>query len=108
MRRKPYSFVYHTLLFPPGINKTDILICFETIFHSITSRLIDKKDESKLKADLSHIAQIYVNSFKPSTKDIKTYKVLNNLRKNSNIVVLKSDKGNGVVFVSKTDYIKGI
>ena len=39
---------------------------------------------------------------------IKTHKVLKSLRKNSNIVVLKPDKGNNVVAVNKTDNIKGI
>ena len=87
---------------------SDILVSFETIFQCMTSRLIDMKDENKLKAELSHLAQTYVNSFKPLAKDIKTHKVLKNLRKNSNVVILKLDKGNGVVVANKTDYIKGI
>ena len=69
----------------------------------MTSCVIDKKDGNKLKGDLSRLAQTYVNSFKPSAKDIKTHKVLKNLRKNSNIVVLKLDKGIGVV-VAKAWY----
>ena len=87
---------------------SDILVSFETIFQCMTSRLIDMKDENKLKAEFSHLAQTYVNSFKPLAKDTKTHKVLKNLRKNSNIVVLKLDKGNGVVVANKTDYITGI
>ena len=39
---------------------------------------------------------------------IKTHKVLKNLRKNSNIVVLNPDEGNGVVAVNTTDYVKDI
>ena len=54
----------------------------------MTTRLIDKKGENKLKADLFHLAQTYVNSFKPSAMDSKTHKVLKNRRKNSNIVAL--------------------
>ena len=72
------------------------------------SRLLDKKDENKLKTDLSHLAHLYVNSFKLSPKDIKTHKVLKNLHKNNDIVVLKPDKGNGVVILNRADYIEGI
>ena len=60
----------------------------------MAGRLIDRKDENKLKDDLSHMANFYVNSFKLSPKDIKTHKVLKNLRKNNDLVVLKPDKGN--------------
>jgi len=61
-----------------------------------------------LKADLSHIAQLYVNSFHSSNKDIKAHKVLKNLHKNNDIVILKSDERNGVVVLNKVDYIKCI
>jgi len=74
----------------------------------MAGRLIDRKDENKLKADLSHMANFYVNSFKLSPKDIKTHKVLRNLRKNNDLVVLKPDKGNGVVILNKSDYTEGI
>ena len=62
----------------------------------MAGRLIDRKYQNKLKADLSHMANFYVNSFKLSPKDIKTHKVLRNLRSNNDLVVLKPDKGNGV------------
>ena len=66
----------------------------------MTNRLIDKKDENKLKADHSHLAQTRVNSYKPSAKDIKAHKVLQDLCKNSHIVVHKPDKENGAVGVN--------
>ena len=93
---------------PPHVNKTDIFACFETIYQSMNSRLLDRKNEGKLKADLSHLAQSYANSFRPSLKDIKTQKILNQLRKNKDIVILKPDKGNGVVILNRKDYNKGI
>ena len=94
-------------IFPPNINKTDIYASFESIYQSMKSRLLDKSND-KLKSDLSHIAQLYVNSFRPSHKDIKTHKVLKNPHTNKDIVILKPDKGNGVVVLNKLDYIKGI
>ena len=77
----------------------------------MNSRLLYRKNEGKLKADLSHLAQSYANSFKPSLKDIediKGHKILNQLRKNNDIVILKIDKGNGVVILNRKDYNKGI
>ena len=72
------------------------------------SHLIDKRNDSKLGVELSHVARLYANSFKPSNKDIETHNVLKRLRKNQDITILKPDKGNGVVILNKTDYIKGI
>ena len=66
--------------------------CFETIYRSMTSRLLDWKNKGKLRADLSHLEQSYSNSFRPSLKDIRTHKILNQLRKNNDVVILKPDK----------------
>ena len=95
-------------IFPPYINKTDIYASFESIYQSMKSHLNDKSNDSKLKSELSHAAQLYVNSFQPSNKDIKTHKILKNLHKNKDIIILKPDKGNGVVILNKIDYVKGI
>jgi len=70
--------------------------------------MLGKRDESKLTADPSHLAQSYVNSYRPSQKDIKTREILNQLRKNKDIVVLKPSKGNGIVLLNKADYNKSI
>ena len=72
------------------------------------SHLIDKRNDSKLGVELSHVARLYANSFKPLNKDIETPNVLKCLRKNQDITILKPDKGNGVVILNKADYIKGI
>ena len=93
---------------PPYIKKTDVFASFESIYQSMNSRLMDKNNVGKLKADLSHLAQTYVSSFRPSQKDIKTHKTLDQLRRNKEFVLLKPDKGNGVVVLNRSDYIKGI
>ena len=93
---------------PPYIRKTDIFACFETIFQSMYNNMVDKRDEGKLKVDLSHLAQSYVNSYRPSQKDIKTHKILNQLRKNKDFVIRKPDNGNGIVILNRADYNKGI
>ena len=40
------------------------------------SDLIDKRNDSKLGVELSHVARLYANSFKPSNKDIEAHNVL--------------------------------
>ena len=61
-------------IFPPNINKTDIYASFESIYQSMKSHLIDKSNDSKLKSDLSHIAQLYVKSIQPSNRILKLIK----------------------------------
>ena len=106
--RESLKFGLSHAIFPPIINKTDIYASFESIYQSMKSRIIDKSNDSKVKSDLYHITQLYVNSFKPSNKDIQNHKVLKNLHKNKDILILKQDKGNGMVILYKVDYIKGI
>ena len=65
---------------PPYIRKTDIFACFETIFQSMYNNMVDKRYEGKVKAALSDLAQSYVNLYRSSQKDIKTHKILNQLR----------------------------
>ena len=69
-------------IFPPYINKTDIYASFESIYQSMKSHLLDKRNDSKLGVELSHVARLYANSVKPSNKDIETHNVLKRLRKN--------------------------
>ena len=54
------------------------------------------------------MAQSYAISFRPSSKDIKSHKILNQLRKNNDIVILKPDTGNDVVILNRKDYNEGI
>ena len=74
----------------------------------MAKNLKDTKLEGKLAADLSHLAHCYVSSYRPSAADLKKHKVLKELRKNRNLVILKPDKGNGVVVLDRLDYDNGI
>ena len=44
----------------------------------------------------------------PTTAGLKKLRVLKEIRKNKNIVILKPDKGNGVVVLDRSDYDQGI
>ena len=59
-------------------------------------------------ADLSHLGHSYVSAYRPTTADRKKYRTLKDLKKKQNIVILKSDKGNGVVVLDRIAYDIGI
>ena len=56
---------------PPSISKTDVFTCFELIHRTMAKKLIDKKHDAKLVADLSHLAHSYVSAHRPTTADRK-------------------------------------
>ena len=93
---------------PPNISKTDTYASIASTYQSMKSRLIDKSNNNKLKSSLSHIAQLYVNSFQLSNRDIKIHKLLKGLHQNEHMVIFKADKRNRVGILNKVDYIKSI
>ena len=74
----------------------------------MAKNLRDTKQARKLASDLSHLAYSCVSSYRPTTADLKKLRVLKELRKNKNTVILKPAKGNGVVVLDRTDYDQGI
>ena len=93
---------------PPSINKTDIFACFEFISQGMLKNLKESKDTGKLATELSHLAHTYVSSYRPTVSDLKKHRILKELRKNKNIVILRPDKGNGVVILDRVEYDKGL
>ena len=84
---------------PPRINKSDVFVCFELINDIMVKKLQERTQNPKLVSALSHLAHSGSCSLahRPTVADLKSYKLLKDLRKNKNIVILKPDKGNGVV-----------
>ena len=70
--------------------------------------LKESKDTGKLATELSHLAHTYVSSYRPTASDLKKHKILKELRKNKNIVILRPDKGNGVIILYRVEYDKGL
>ena len=62
----------------------------------MAKNLKDNKLAGKLVADLSYLAHSYFASYWPTTADLK-HRILNEWRRNKSIVILKPDKGKGVV-----------
>ncbi|XP_071959910.1 uncharacterized protein [Antedon mediterranea] len=93
---------------PPKICKSDIYTCFEMIHRNMLNHITDPIFLGRLKSDISHLAHQYVSSFRPTRTDLKRCKVLQDLRKNKDIIIIKPDKGNGVVILNRVDYVNGM
>ena len=58
---------------PLLINKTDILITFDFIHRAMTNDVKDKKHSGESKTKMSHLANSYVNAYKPTKSSLKKY-----------------------------------
>ena len=86
---------------PDKILKSEIFATFEKIHRSFLSNLKSEETKSQTKAHLSYLANSYFYNYKPSPRILHQHRVLRNLRKNKDIVIIKPDKGNGVVILKK-------
>ena len=64
--------------------------------------------KSQIKAHLSYLANSYFYNYKPSPRILHQDCVLQNLRKNKDIVIIKTDKGNGVFILDRKLYNNAI
>lgn len=93
---------------PPHLRKSDIYTCFKLIHRSMFKNIIYKGQSGRLKADLSHLANVYVSSYQPSKNDVETFRILKRLRGNRNIVMLGPDRGDGLVILDRATYDNSI
>ena len=93
---------------PNFINKTDILSTFDFIHRTMSKNLKDQKDTGEVKSKTSYLANIYVNTYKPTENVLQKHKIFKKLRNNNNILITKPDKGNGVVTVDRIYYMSSM
>ena len=82
---------------PDKIRKSKIFTIFEKIHGSFLNNFKSEETKSQIKAHLSCLANSYFYNYKPSPRILRQHRVLENLRKNNDIVITKLDKANGVV-----------
>ena len=58
------------------INETDTLTTFALIHRAMTNDLKDKKHSGELKTKMSHLANSYVNAYKPTKNSLKKHKIV--------------------------------
>lgn len=98
-------FGLNNALPPIYVNKTDVLLNFEMISKFLCSELINKNNDNLIKTELSHLANIYHSKYKPNYSTIKKYRIIKKLRNNNDIIIVRPDKGNGVVIIDKVVYL---
>ena len=87
------------LIQPDKMRKSEIFTTFEKIHRSFRNNLKSKETKSQIKAHLWYLPNSYFYYYKPSQRILRQHSVLQNLRKNTDIVIRKPDKGNGVVIL---------
>ena len=73
--------------------------------------LDDNQTSTRLKNELSQMANSYVYKYTPSFNSLKKHKILQKLKKlkcNKDNVIAHPDKGNGVVILNRDKYIKSM
>ena len=70
------------------------------------SNLKQEADPGRLKAEMLFLANKYTNNCKPTKKTLKKHNILKKLRNNNERVIIRPDKGEGVVILNKINYHK--
>ena len=91
---------------PPKLKRTDICASFEMMSRAMVDDLKDAGKAGELRSQLSALANNYYHSYKPTTAQLKKHRIMEKLRKNKDIVILKPDKGNAVVILDRQLYVE--
>ena len=93
---------------PSRIYKTDVFVSFKMMHHFLLGNLKNKIDKPALKSELSHLANSYVHNYKLSRSTLRKHGILKKLKNGRSIVILRQDKGNGVVVLDRIQYDNAI
>ena len=77
------------------------MTAFEQIHRALSRDLKDERKPSELKATVSNLWNVYSSSYKPTQNTFKKYGILKKLRTRNNIVIVRPDKGIGVVILDR-------
>ena len=86
---------------PDKSRKSEIFTTFKKIHRSFINNLKSEETKNQIKAHLSYLANSYFYNYKSSPRILRQHHVLQNFRKNKDIVITKPDKGNGVVILDR-------
>ena len=93
---------------PDKIRKSQFFTTFEKIHRSFLNNLKAQETESQIKTHLSYLDNSDFYNCNSSPRILRHHCVLQNLRKNKNIVITKPDKGNGVAILDRKLYNNAI
>ena len=55
-----------------------------------------------------HLAKCYIYKYTPSKSSLKMPRILQKLRSQRDIIIMHPDKGNGIVILNRSAYIKSM
>ena len=96
------------LIEPKRLLKTDILSTFEQINRSLSRNIKDERKSGELKATISNLANVYWSSYKPTQNTLRKLRILKKLRIRKDIVIVRTDRGSGVVILDRDIYKRKI
>ena len=82
---------------PKQLRKTEVFTTFDMIRCFLRFELSSNQFENALKTDISYLAKNYYSNYRPLLSTLKKHRILKKLRRNKDIVIIRPDKGNGVV-----------
>ena len=95
-------------LSPLKLRKIDVFVSFKMIHRFLREDLKNDANKPTLKAQLLHLGNSYVHNFQPSKLTLIKHCILKKLHNDTDIFILRPDKGNGVVVLNRRDYEKSI
>ena len=78
------------------------------IHYFLCEDLKNDADKLTLKAQLSHLANSYVHNYQPLRSTLVKHRMLKTLRNDKEILILRPDRGSGVVLLNRRVYEKSI
>ena len=96
---------------PKDVDKYDVKCSFELFYRDLVKLNVPltSENQDRLRNQLKNISYNYIYSYDFSKqKNILSkdeWKALNDLRSDDSIIITKPDKGNGIVIVSRLDYL---
>ena len=102
------KFGLHRSLPPSRIYKTNVFVSFEMMHRFLLENLKNEIDKPALKSELSHLINSYVHNYKLSRSTLRKHGILKKLKSDKSIVILRPDKGNGVVVLDRNQYDNAI
>ena len=81
---------------------------FDMIAKFLTTDIEVNEVSTQLKSELTNLANCYIYKYTPNKSSLKKQKMLQKLRSQKGIIITHPDKGNGIVILNRSDYIKSM
>ena len=95
------KFGLHCSLLPSRIFKTNVFVSFEVMHRFLLKNLKSKIDKPALKSEVSHLANSYVNNYKPSRSTLRKHGISKKIKNDMIIVILQPYKGNSELVLDR-------